>query len=74
MLAHNVPTRHCIALFLGLYEQLFLATWRIYLEYFTGLLHWGRSASFTTASIFKLRLPVQWDIGTHCKGPSRKRM
>ena len=33
--------------------------------------HWASSTGLTTVSKFKPRLPAQWTVGTHRKGPSR---
>ena len=32
---------------------------------------WASSTGLTAVSKFKLRLPAQWAVGTHRKGPSR---
>ena len=35
------------------------------------LTYWASSTGLPAVSTFKPRLPAQWAVGTHCKGPSR---
>ena len=38
---------------------------------FSIIFHWASSTGLTAVSKFKPRLPAQWAVGTHRKGPSR---
>ena len=40
-------------------------------DYFTFREYWASSTGLTAVSKFKPRLPAQWSVGTHRKGPSQ---